>query len=306
MDNFSETNDFAHLSAFLAAAEERSFTGAGRRLGVSGSAVGQSIKQFEQSLGVQLFVRTTRNVALTEQGASLLEQIRPAASVLTEALSTAKGKSMDPQGRVRIHSPRSAAEMFLMPMLADFSLKFPQIEIDITVDDHDPNVVSEGFDLVLKIGEVIDLDMIAVRLGGELRQIAVASPGFVERNGRPDHPRDLVNFPCVRWRWKGTGKVYDWEFNEDGRWFSVKVPGPLVVSDRQLILMLAMQDAGICFLGDEEASPFLERGDLVNLLDDWCAPFPGWHLCYPRQRYLPRATRLVIDAIRQEAAKRGT
>jgi DNA-binding transcriptional LysR family regulator len=296
--------DFAHMNAFFSVVDTGSFAAAGRRLGISGSAVGQSIKQFEKSLGIQLFLRTTRKVVLTERGATLLQRLFPAAEALADAVNHARSSAPRPQGRIRVHSPRFAVEDFLLSVLAVFASEYPEIEIDLTVSDNDVDVLKDGFDIALKIGETVDLDMVAMRLGGDLRQLALAAPSFIEKHGRPAHPRNLVDFPCLRWRWPGKETSYDWEFAEDGRWFSIKVCGPLVLSDRPLILRLALRGVGICLLGEGDARPYLESGALINLLDEWSAPFPGWHLCYPKQKYLPQSTRLFIDAVRK-AAKGG-
>ena len=293
-----DAGEFGYIQTFLMVAQEGTFSAAGRKLGISGSAVGQTIRQLEQRMGLQLFVRTTRTVALTEQGQKLFEEMKPAAIALSDVIATAKSAKDLPTGRVRVYTSHLAAEQILLPILPAFAEHYPDISIDLTISDMEIDLLSEGYDVGLIIGETVNLDMVAVRVGPQLRQIAVATPEFVHRFGRPEHPRDLVNFRCLRWRWAGRDHPYDWEFFEDGRWFSIRVGGPLLLTDRQLLLQLCLMGAGIGFVGSAEVSPQLEKGELINLLDHWCAPFPGWHLCFPRQKFLPRPIRLFVDAVR--------
>ncbi|GBR70372.1 LysR family transcriptional regulator [Gluconobacter kanchanaburiensis] len=297
---FAPTGDFGQLTVFMNVAALGSFAAAGRKLGISGSAVGQNIRQLEQRLGLQLFVRTTRSVKLTPRGAAFLAEVLPAAEALKIAISNAQGTSDRPAGVIRLVAPRSAVEQVLMPMLPDFTTAYPEIAIEVTVDDVDHNFPHPDFDIALKIREVISGDMVSVRVGPELRQLAVAAPDLIARVGKPGHPRELIDFPCIRWRWAGHSRAYAWEFFENGKWFAVEVSGSLLLTDRQLALPLCLAGVGVCLAGETEVSSLLKEGKLINLFDDFCPGYPGWHLCFSRQRHMPHALRLFIDAMRQD------
>jgi DNA-binding transcriptional LysR family regulator len=190
---------------------------------------------------------------------------------------------------------------YLDPILMDFAERYPDVVLDITLDDEVVDVVAGGFDAALRIGEVIERDLIAVRLGPDLRQIAVASPDYLAKHGRPAHPRDLVDHRCIRWRWSGHTTPYAWEFFEAGSWFSVTVEGPLIVSDKEMALRATLQGIGIGFPVEDTVAGHIGAGQLVPLLQDWSAPFPGMFLCYPQQRQMAPALRGFIDTVRSRA-----
>ncbi len=292
-------SNLGHIAAFIAVADEGSFTAAGRVLAISGSAVGQAIRQFEHDLGMQLFVRTTRSVALTEKGQLLLSDLRPVAHALSETLQNTKLSANRPVGKLRLLSPRSAVEQILLPALPEFSKKYPDIDVDITVADTDLQLPAAEYDAALKIGELISSEMVAVRLGPEKRQVVVGTPAFLKQHGQPEHPKDLVNFPCVRWRWSGQEHSYDWEFHDGGKWFSVHVKGPVLLTDRQLGLKLTLAGFGLCMVSSPDAQPYLDNGELVELFPSYCPSYPGWHICFPRQHYIPKPLRLMIDHLRR-------
>ena len=294
-------SDFAQLRAFLAVAGSLSFSRAADALGVSPSALSQMVRSFEQSVGVRLLNRTTRSVALTEAGEILYRRLVPAVTDLGAALEDIGHYRERPAGLVRVHSFRSAAALYLEPILAGFGEAYPDIVLDITLDDSVAELVAGGYDAALRIGEVIERDMIAVRLGPDIRQIAVASPSYVARYGLPATPRDLVGHRCIRWRWPGRSGTYHWEFSEKGAWFEVAVEGPLIVNDKETALRAALDGAGIAFLSDWRVAEAVSRGLLVPMLEDWSAPFPGHHLCYPRQRQMAPALRAFIDQVRAHA-----
>jgi DNA-binding transcriptional LysR family regulator len=300
-DFLPSSAEYNQLRAFAAVGERLSFSRAAELLGVSPSALSQMVRGLEERVGVRLLNRTTRSVALTEAGQILLARIQPAAAELGNAVGQARRYADRPSGTVRIHSFRSAAQRYLEPLLGAFADELPDVVLDITLDDETVDVVSEGYDLAIRIGEVIERDMIAVRLGSELRQIAVASPAYIQRSGKPHHPRDLVDHRCVRWRWPGHATPYAWEFF-DKSWFEVLVDGPLIVSDKEMAVAAARQGVGIAFVIEDIVRPLLASGELVALLDRWCLPFPGHFLCYPRQRQMAPALRAVIDMVRAGAA----
>ncbi|WP_029003316.1 LysR family transcriptional regulator [Azorhizobium doebereinerae] len=305
MDSLLSGSDCNQLRAFVAVGELLSFSRAAETLGVSPSALSQMVRGFEERVGVRLLNRTTRSVALTEAGEALFRRVRPAVSELGAAIGQVRGARGRPAGSVKVHAFRSAAESCLEPMLAGFARDYPDVVLDITLDDAVVDVVAAGFDVAIRIGEVIARDMIAVRLGPELRQVAVASPGYLAAHGRPEHPRDLVQHRCIRWRWPGHATPYAWEFCEDGGWFSVAVDGPLIVNDKELARRAAIRGAGIAFPVEQTVADDIATGRLVPLLADWSAMFPGLFLCYPRQRQMAPALRAFIDSVRRVAAEAG-
>lgn len=290
--------EFARIRTFLAVAEHLSFSRAADMLGMTSSAVSQIVRELEEYLGQQLFQRTTRTVSLTDQGALLQARMAPLLSEMDSALLQTRDAAGRPMGTVRILAFRSAGEKFILPALPGLRKAYPEIRLDITLDDHLEDPVAAGFDLAIRIGEVIAQDMIAVPLGGELRQVAVAAPDYLSRHGVPDHPRSLPTHECICWRWPGQQHPFPWEFFEDGRWFSVTPAGSLVVNDKPLALQMALEGLGIAFAIEDTVRHHIDAGRLVPLLEPWSAPFPGFYLCYPRQRNMSAATRAVIDRIR--------
>ncbi|WP_313606507.1 LysR family transcriptional regulator [Rhizobium sp.] len=290
--------DFARIRAFLAVADHLSFSRAADMLGMTSSAVSQIVREFEAHLGQQLFLRTTRTVSLTEQGVLLQERMAPLLAEMDHALLQSRDASGRPAGTVRILAFRSAGEKFILPALPALRREFPEINLDITLDDNVKDHVAAGFDLAITIGEVIAQDMIAAPLGGELRQIVVASPAYLSRHGVPAHPRALLSHECICWRWPGQQHPFPWEFFEDGRWFSVNPTGSLIVNDKPLALRMAVVGHGIAFAIEDTVRDHIAAGHLVPLLEAWSAPFPGFYLCYARQRHMSAATRAVIDRIR--------
>jgi DNA-binding transcriptional LysR family regulator len=297
------TGDFAQLRAFVAVAEVLNFTRAAERLGVSSSALSQMVRVLEERVGVRLLHRNTRNVSLTEAGHQLLQRVRPAVQELAAALGQLSQLREHPAGLVRIHCFRTAAELFLRPMLRSFHDTYPEVVLDITLDDEVVDVVAGAYDAAIRIGEVIERDMVAIKLGADLRQIAVASPDYLARRGTPLHPRDLTSHACIGWRWPGHEMPYKWEFLENGKWFEVAVEGPIIANNKEFCLQAAIDGLGIAFPTDTLSAPHIAAGRLVPLLEPWSAPFPGFYLCYPAQRQMAPPLRAFIDAIRSKATR---
>lgn len=297
-DGVVPTADLASLRAFVVVADALSFSRAAETLGVSASALSQTIRGLEERMGVRLLNRTTRSVSLTDAGAALLARIGPAFGEIGNALDQARNAGGRPTGTVRVHAFRIAAELFIHPMLARFGRDHPGIVLDLTIDDTVVDLVAGGFDAAIRVGETIERDLVAVRLGGELRQMAVASPDYLARCGMPDTPTDLLAHDCLCWRWLGHPSPYRWEFCEEGRWFEVAVTGPLIATDRATCVRAALDGAGIAFAIEQVVTPLIEAGRLVPLLERWSAPFPGFFLCYPQQRQMAPALRAFIGAIR--------
>ncbi|MHC1478701.1 LysR family transcriptional regulator [Frateuria aurantia] len=295
-------SDYGQLRAFAAVADALNFSRAAESLAVTPSALSQTIRQLEQSLGTTLLQRTTRKVSLTPEGEQLLLQIKPAINGLSEALQQVQARQGRPAGTVRVHATRSASRRYIEPMLGSFLATHPEIMLDISLDDETVDVVGGGFDMSLRLGELIEQDMVAIPLGPPMRQIAVATPAYIAAHGAPETPGDLLRHPCIRWRWPGRKQPYDWEFCENGRWFEVRTGGPLIVNDKLLAVQAALQGIGIAFCAEEAVRGHLQAGRLQALLEPWCEPFPGIHLCYPRQRQMAPALRAFIDAVRRYAS----
>ena len=304
MDSGLSGSEFGQIRAFVTVGETLSFSRAAEVLGVSPSALSQLVRGFEERVGVRLFNRTTRSVSLTDAGERLFLRARPAVVELGAAVVQARRQGERPAGTVRVVSFRSAAELYLQPMLAEFHAAYPEVVLDITLDDAVSDFVGGGFDVALRLGEVIEKDMIAVRLGPDLRQIAVASPDYLARRGAPATPRDLVDHSCIRWRWPGTTTPYHWEFWQESGWFEVAVDGPLIVNSKDMALNAAVAGVGIAFAVDQTVQRLVAEGRLVPLLEAWSAPFPGLFLGYPRQRQMAPALRAFIDHVRSVAGVR--
>src|SRR5438874_6845387 len=273
-------DDLSVLSAFLAVAEERSFTRAAKRQGVSPSAMSHAIRGLEEGIGVRLLARTTRSVAPTNAGEQLLARLRPALADIRGALDQVAGLRDKPAGRVRLLVPRLAAMTVLAPKLGRFTSDYPDIVLDVTADDSRIDIVAGGFDAGIHFGEFIERDMIAVRVSRDHRAAIVGSPEYFESHLKPKSPRDLLSHRCINYR-HGSAGVYKWEFDKGTQSVSVAVNGPLIVDEIQLSLRAALDGVGLAFLSEEHAAPHLASGALVRVLEDWCPPFPGYFLYYP-------------------------
>lgn len=300
MDQALLSADYQQLRGFVAVAQLLSFSRAASAMGVSPSALSQLVRGLEERLGTRLLNRTTRSVSLTEAGAALLARTEPALAELGEAMQQARAGRDGIAGRVRVHASRMAGERHVQPILADFVRDYPDIVLDVSLDDTVVDMVAGGFDVAIRIGELVERDMVAVALGGEMRQLAVATPGYVAAHGVPEHPRELLRHRCIRWRWPGTATPYLWEF-WDRSWFQVAVDGPLILDDKQACIDAALQGIGIAFVIEPKVRAHIAAGRLVPLLERWSAPFPGYYLCYPQQRHMAPAVRAFIDAVRRAA-----
>lgn len=290
-------NDLTALSAFVVVAEERSFTRAARRLGVTPSAISHAMRGLEERVGVRLLSRTTRSVAPTDAGRDLLAQLRPALSEVYGALGRLAGMRNKPAGRVRLLLPRLAAGTVLAPKLGEFARKYPDIVLDVTTNDSRMDIVAAGFDAGIHFGEYIEKDMIAVRVSPDHKPVIVGSPGYLKSHGKPKSPRDLLRHCCINFRHGDVGP-YRWEFEKGRKALSVAVNGPLIVDDLDLVTRAALDDVGLAYMSEEHAAPHLAEGTLVRVLESWCQPFPGFFLYYPSRRQQPAALSALIDALR--------
>lgn len=292
-----ERNDLSTLAAFLAVAEERSFTRAAKRFGVSPSAMSHAMRGLEEDIGVRLLSRTTRSVAPTEAGEQLLGRLRPALTDVQDALDQLSGLRHKPAGRVRLLIPRLTGTTVLGPKLAKFTRDYPDVVLDITADDSRLDIVAGGFDAGIHFGEYIQKDMIAVRVSQDHRAAIVGAPAYFKAHPKPKAPHDLLKHRCINFR-HGNAGVYRWEFDKGKKSLSVAVSGPLIVDDVETVVRAAIDGIGLAFVSDERVMPQLERGELIRVLEDWCQPFPGFFLYYPSRRQQPAALSALINTLR--------
>jgi DNA-binding transcriptional LysR family regulator len=297
-------SEYADLRAFAMIAEHGNFARAAEQLRISPSTLSQTIRELEQRLGVRLLNRTTRSTSLTEAGSRLLARFKPAMDEMTAAVNDVSRLRDMPAGTVRLHLPRLASTTLVEPLLGKFHHAYPDITLELSIDDAVADIVAKGFDVGITLGELLEKDMVAVKLGGDIHQVAVASPDYIARHGTPKVPADLHQHRCINWRKPGSGKLYNWEFQQGGHWIAIAVEGPLTVSHREVALAAAAQGVGIAFAywSDRWMAPLLQSGALVPLLQEFSPPFPGWHLYYPRQRYTLPAVRALIDFLRRHAS----
>jgi len=289
--------DLNLLRMFLAVAEASSFRAAADALGVTRSAVSQGIRRLEDGLGVALVQRSTRSVRLTEAGARLHRQVAMPLRAVGAALEDVVDDG-PPRGLLRV-TATSIAERFLSgPLVAAFAEAYPGITLDVTVSDDESDIVAAGFDAGVRLGEVIEQDMVAVPLTGPQRQVAVAAPAYLEKHGAPAHPRDLVHHRCIGWRPAPGVAPYRWEFAEDGRDFDVAVNPQVTSNDMLLMLRTALAGGGITFGIEETFRPWLDSGRLVSLLADYLPPFQGFYLYYPSRHNQPPKLRALIEHVR--------
>jgi DNA-binding transcriptional LysR family regulator len=287
------------VATFVAVAETLSFRRAAERLGVTRSAVSQTIQKLETQLGVALFHRTTRTVRLTEAGAQLLETAAPGLADLRAALKSAAEMGGRPRGPLRL-AVSSIAESFLNgEVLGAFLKSCPDIDLDILVTDAEFDIVAEGFDAGVRLGEVIEADMIAVPVSGDQRQLVVASADYLARHGAPAHPRELVAHQCIGWRPSPEVAPYRWEFTVDGRDVAVAVEPRVTTNDMAVMVRLACAGVGITCGMEETFRPHLARGELQVVLEEFCPPFAGFFLYYPSRRSMTGALRALVDHVKR-------
>jgi len=280
--------DLRDLEAFLAVARTRNFRRAALEQQVSVSSLSQRLRAIEERLGVRLMNRTTRSVALTEAGELLLYRAGPAIAEVNGAMDDVRGLRAVPSGRLRINAPPPALDLVLAPMVAPFVAAYPQIDLEIVGDSSFVDIVAQGFDAGVRYGEHLAQDMIAVPLGPPQRYVVVASPDYVARNGRPKHPKELLDHGCIRIRF-GKGALLELEFEKARQVVKVSPPANLVVNYPGLAQRAAQDGIGFWMTFEGYAREGIESGALVSVLDDWCEPFPGPFLYYPSRRQTPPA-----------------
>jgi DNA-binding transcriptional LysR family regulator len=294
------------LLAFRTVARERSFTRAAAQIGVSPSALSHAIRGLEEHLGVRLLTRTTRSVAPTEAGERLLGAVLPHLDGIDaelQALGTLRDK---PSGRVRITTGIHAAQSILWPAMAKLLPAYPAIQLELAVEPGFVDIVAERFDAGVRLGETVEQDMVAVRIGPDMCMAAVAAPAYLLHHPAPGTPHDLSGHGCINLRFPTLGGLYAWEFERDGRALNVRVTGQVIVNDIALARQAARDGGGIAYLPEDYVREDINTGRLTPVLQDWSPPFAGYHLYYPSRRQASPAFRLVVDALRYRRGSAST
>ena len=290
------------LRVFAAVARAGGFREASRVGGMSASSASEAMRRLEAALGVRLLHRTTRAVAPTEAGASLLERLDPALAEIASALDVVKGSRDRPAGTLRLNVPTAAARLVLPRILPPFLDAYPDIRVDVTADDELVDILSAGCDAGIRYEQTLDKDMIAIPIGSREQRFALAaSPGYIERNGCPSHPRDLLDHPCLRVRFSAGARIV-WEFERDAEVLKLDPPGPLVANlgNAELLIAAAVAGNGIVYLFEDWLQPHFDSGALQPMLEHWWLRFSGPFLYYPSRRHMPPALRAFVDFIRIE------
>lgn len=289
-------NDLAELSAFAVVSEERSFTRAAARLGISQSALSHSMRGLEKRLGLQLLARTTRSVSPTAAGTALLRDLAPALERIERAVAETRKQRETPSGRIRIIIPRTATQMVILPKLALFTRSYPEIVLEVTSSNDPVDLVAGEYDAGVQLGEFIQRDMIAVRVTKEMRLAVVGAPAYFESNTIPRHPQELKDHSCIGFRF--TNGLYRWEFEKGRRALTVSPLGPVSFDDPDLVIQAVLDGVGIGTAMEDTLADLIAERRLVQVLRDWCPSFPGYFLYYPSRRNQPAALAALIDILR--------
>ena len=290
--------NFNDLQAFLAVAREGSFTKAAGKLGVSQSALSHTIRGLESRLGIRLLTRTTRSVSPTEAGERLLASIGPRFEEVEAELAALRELRDKPSGTIRITTGEHATETVLWPKLAPLLAEYPDIKVEINIDNALTDIVANRYDAGVRLGDQVARDMIAVRIAPDMRTTVVAAPSYFARRSPPVTPQELTGHDCINFRLPTLGGLYAWEFEKDGHELKVRVEGQLVFNNLHPILSAALAGFGLAFLPEDMVLPHVAAGRLVRVLEDWCPVWQGYHLYYPSRRQSSRALTLLIDTLR--------
>ncbi|PKB90421.1 LysR family transcriptional regulator [Ewingella americana] len=289
------------LIAFSMVAKEQSFTRAAAKLGVSQSALSHAIRGLEERLGVRLLTRTTRSVAPTEAGQQLLERVAPRLAEIEDELTAITELKDKPAGTIRITAAEHAANTVLWPKLEKFLPDYPDIKVEVTIDYGLRDIVSDRFDAGIRLGEQVDKDMIAVRIGPDFRMAVVATPSYIADKSAPLTPHDLQQHSCINLRLPTLGGIYAWEFEKAGRPLRVRVDGQLILNSNAQIKKAVLAGFGMALVPEDNVREELKSGELVEFLQDWCPEFPGYYLYYPSRRQHTSAFALLVEALRYKA-----
>lgn len=291
-------DELGDLTVFLAVAQEQSFTRAAARLGTSQSALSYTVRRLEERLGIRLLTRTTRKVSVTDAGERLLARLAPAMGEIEAGLAELTELRDRPAGIIRIATSEHAATTLIWPALEALLPDYPEVHVELSLNNGFVDIVADRFDAGVRLGESVAKDMIAVRIGPELRMAAVAAPAYFKRNPPPKTPFDLSRHSCINIRQQTSGGLYSWEFEKDGREVRVRVDGQLTFNSSALIIKAARAGLGIALVMEDIAAPMLADGSLHRVLEDWCPPFPGYHLYYPSRRQPSAAFALILEVLR--------
>lgn len=291
-------NDFL---GFLAVARERNFTRAAAKLGVSQSALSHAVRGLETRLGVRLLARTTRSVAPTAAGERLLQTIGPRFDALETELAGLSELRDKPAGTIRITTGEHAAETLLWPAIEKLLPAYPEIKVELVTDYGLTDIVAERYDAGVRLGEQVDKDMIAVRIGPDFRMAVVGSPSYFAKRNAPKKPQDLTDHNCINIRLPTRGGIYAWEFEKRGRALRVRVDGQLVFNNMALRMNAVRAGLGLAYMPEDQVKTDVARGRLIQVLEDWCAPFSGYHLYHPSRRQPAPAFSILVDALRDRA-----
>lgn len=292
-------DELGELAAFLVVAEERSFTRAAARLSTSQPSLSKTVRRLEERLGVRLLIRNTRNVSITEAGEQLLNTLRPALSDIHNRLQALSLLREKPAGLVRITTGQHAADTLIWPAVAETLHTYPDIKIELSLDSSLTDIVSERFDAGVRLGEQIAQDMIAVRIGPDLRMAVVGAPDYLGRYSLPQTPQDLTLHSCINIRMPSSGGIYPWEFSQGERKVNVRVDGQFVVNNIVAAVKAAEEGLGLAIVMEDQVMRQIAEGKLVRVLDDWCESFPGYHIYYPNRRLLSPAFQAFLQTLRR-------
>jgi DNA-binding transcriptional LysR family regulator len=298
-------DEFSEMRAFLEVARERSFTRAAAKLGVTRSALSHTIRALEERLGVRLLSRTTRDVAPTMAGERLVEGLEPHFASIAAEISAIGALRDTPSGSIRIVCTDDAIDIVFRPRLQAFLRDHPDVKLELVVDNAFTNIVERQFDAGVRLGESVARDMVAVRIGPDVRYAVVGSPDYLTGHAAPKNPQDLTNHNCINYRLPTSGAIYAWEFNKGSRELSVRVDGQLIVNNIMPAIGAALDGAGLAYVPKELVQPFLESGQLQEVLGDWRPTFQGYHLYYPSRRNPSPAFSALVDAFRYRSRGSG-
>lgn len=293
--------ELSDLAVFQVVAEDRNFTRAAARLGISQSAVSHTIRRLEASIGLKLLNRTSRHVTTTDAGEKLLAAVRPGFGQIDARIEELRQLGDTPRGLVRLTASRTAARGLLWPVLSQIVRDYPEVRIELSVESRLTDLAEDRFDAGVRLGEYVGPDMVSVRIGPPVRMAAVAALGYFKARPLPRHPCDLDGHDCLALRFNPHAPPYEWEFEKDGEAIVRKVTGPFIFNDSDLCLEAARAGHGIAFVLETEVTADIAGGTLCRVLDDWCPPFDGFHLFYSGRRQVSSALRLVIDRLRHRA-----
>ena len=293
--------ELGDLAAFLAVAQEHSFTRAAAKLGTSQSALSHTVRRLEERLQVRLLTRTTRSVSTTEAGKRLLDTVGPAIDSIQQQLENLSEFRDRPSGTIRITTPDHAAQTILWPVVDRYLRQYPDVHIELDADTSLTDIVSERFDAGVRLGEQVANDMIAVRIGPQLRMAVIAAPAYFAAHGKPKTPHDLTSHKCINLRMRTSGGLYVWEFEKGGQELNVRVEGQITFNGAAPILQAVQAGHGIAYVMEDRAESLLDSGAAIRVLESWCPSFDGYHLYYPSRRQPTPAFSLLVEMLRFRA-----